>query len=339
MTANSIEISIKGKWFTVPALYVNEKAIITRGNHIKLAVIEAEEWLETELDDPESCIKILRDQRSDGLRADIFTFAQKLPHTVPRYKYPMEWDSVAATRINSYKAWWENLPQESRKNVRRAKKRGVEVRLMELNDQLIRGIVGVNNDSAMRQRVPYTHFGKSFDQVKKDQASFPDRSSYICAYYGDELIGFLKMIHRGDIASILQILPKISHADKRPSNAMIAKAVEVCEAKGFSYLTYGMFNYGNKKDSSLREFKSRNGFEEILVPRFYIPLTTKGTIAFKLGLHHGLRGLLPHSMITMINNLRAQVYAIKMCRCSSTIELPNRNRQMGSSIPPTGSNT
>ena len=40
--------------------------------------------------------------------------------------------------------------------------------------------------------------------------------------------------------------------------------VEVCEAKGISHLIYGMYNYGNKRNSSLLEFKIRNGFEEYL---------------------------------------------------------------------------
>ena len=62
--------------------------------------------------------------------------------------------------------------------------------------------------------------------------------------------------------------------DKRPANALIAKMVEVCEAKGISHLIYGLYNYGNKRNSSLLEFKIRNGFEEFLVPRYYIPLTT-----------------------------------------------------------------
>ena len=32
---------------------------------------------------------------------------------------------------------------------------------------------------------------------------------------------------------------------------LIAKMVEVCEAKGISHLIYGMYNYGNKRNSSL----------------------------------------------------------------------------------------
>ena len=47
----TIEISVKGgEWFGVPALYVDDKAIIVKGMWVKKAVVHAEEWLETELE-------------------------------------------------------------------------------------------------------------------------------------------------------------------------------------------------------------------------------------------------------------------------------------------------
>ena len=86
-----------------------------------MAVIHDEDFLETELQNPELCVKFLKEQRSRGFHADIFTFAQKIPSVTPRFSYPMELESVAAVRTTSFKAWWEKLPQESRKNVRRAR--------------------------------------------------------------------------------------------------------------------------------------------------------------------------------------------------------------------------
>jgi|SRR5271157_511513 len=307
-TTNSIEVSVKGRWIRVPALSVEGKNIIVRGKWIRKGIVEAEEWLETEVEDPELCVKKLKEQTSPALRADIFTFIQQLPATSPKYSYPMEWHSIAAVRINTFKEWWDELPQETRKNVRRSQKRGVVIAVKSLDDELIKGIVEVNNDSPVRQKIPFAHYGKTFEQVKKDQSSFLDRSDFICAYVGSELIGFLKIVYKGQVASILQILPRASHYDKRPANALLAKAVEVCEAKGISYLTYGMFNYGNKGDSPLREFKIRNGFEEVLVPRFYIPLTIWGSLCVKMKLHRGLLGILPHSVITAAVRARGICY-------------------------------
>src|SRR5208283_5155978 len=128
--------------------------------------------------------------------------------------------------------------------------------------------------------------------------------------------------------AILNLAVKASQNDKRPANALIAKAVELCEKRGVCSLTYGMFNYGNKQDSPLREFKSRNGFEEVLTPRYYVPLTGWGRLAMKLGLHRGLLGILPPSVIAWGLNARSRWYHFKnfLSRCSSMLERPNRIR-------------
>ena len=311
-------------------LEVDGRMVIVKGRWIKVAALEHEEWLEAELDDPERSIKILKENRSLKLRPDIFTFAQKLPGALPKYSYPIEWDSIATVRTTSHRKWWDDLPQETRKNVRRAQKRGVVVSVSELHDKLIQGLVELNNESPIRQGRRYTHYGKSAEQVKEDQSEFFDRSWFLCAYLGEELIGFMKVVYRGDVASILYCLSKPSHKDNRPANALIAKAVELCEAKGMSYLAFGKFNYGNKRSSPLREFKVRNGFEEILVPRFYVPLTAWGALCMRAKLHRGLIGILPHRVITFGVNARTKWYKLTqfLSRCSSTSEQPNRIRQM-----------
>lgn len=303
----SVEISIKGRWITVPALDVNGTTIIIKGTLVKLAIIEAEEWLEHELTEPDLCVNALKD-RSHGLRADVFTFAQRLPEALPQYQYHLEQDSVAAIHVTTFRDWWEMLPQETRKNVKRAQKRGVAMVVKELDDSLIKDLVELNNDSPVRQQRPYAHYGKTFEQVKKDQSTYLDRSDFICAYCERELVGFLKIVYKGDVASILQFVPKISQQDKRPANALIAKAVELCEARGISYLTYGLFNYGNKHDDTLLQFKRRNGFREILTPRYYVPLTAWGSMSIKLNLHRGVLGVLPHGVITLATRMRAGWY-------------------------------
>lgn len=311
MTRNSIEISVRGRWLRVPALAVKGNTIVITGRYLKVAAIHDEDWLEGELEDPETCIKRLKNENSQGSRADIFTFTQKVPATVPRYPYDVERESIAAIRLTTFKNWWEKLPQESRKNVRRSERRGVVVRIRYFDDELIQGILEVTNESPVRQGRRYPHYGKRFDEIRRDHSAFLDRSDFICAYSGNELIGFLKLVYRGNIGSILQLLSKASHYDKRPSNALLAKAVELCAAKRMQCLTYAKYHYGNKRGSSLTEFKSRNGFEEILMPRYYIPLTPLGTLAVKLKLYRGMLGILPGSVLSAGLGARAKWYDIK----------------------------
>ena len=96
------------------------------------------------------------------------------------------------------------------------------------------------------------------------------------------------MVYVDNNATLFHILATNKHYDKRPMNALVAKAVEVCDQKKLCYLIYGQFTYGNKDQSSLAEFKRRNGFEQINFPRYYVPLTLKGRCFLRLGFHKGI---------------------------------------------------
>jgi hypothetical protein len=315
-TAKYIEVSVRGEWVPVPVVEVPGATLVLHGRWLSIASVNDEEWLERQVESPESCITALATPRA-GLHPDIFTFAQKLPETSPKYPYPMEWDSIAAIRTDNSRQWWETLPQETRKNVRRSAKRGVTVDVASFGDELVRAIADVNDDSPTRQGGPNRHYGKSLQQVRRDHQSFVDRSDFICAFAGGQMIGFIKLVHMGSVAGILNIAVKPSEYDKRPANALIAKAVEICAAKGFSYLVYGKFSYGNKRHGSLLQFKVRNGFGEILVPRYYVPLTAKGRVGMRLGLHRGLIGMLPESLIRAGLGVRKSLYKLKGLRAES----------------------
>ena len=295
--SHSVKVRTKGRWITVPGIGINGDILITDGKHLKIAKIRGEEMRETEIEDPELYLSVLRNDHKI-LKADIFTFTQKLPSTQQKYGYPMEWESVAAIPLASFKQWWEALPQESRKNVRRAQKRGVVISIKDLNHDVIEGIRGVNDDSPMRQGSKNAYYGLSSEETRERYGEFDGRCNFICAYSGEEMIGFLHLVYRQNVAAILNLVVKPSELDKRPANALVSKAVEVCDKRGISHITYGLFNYGNKRESSLREFKIRNGFEEIMVPRYFVPLTLWGKICIKTKVHRGLIGNLPPWVIS-----------------------------------------
>jgi len=338
---SSVEIRVKGQWVTIPVFDVDDKKLIATGKWLRTARVRGEEMLEAELENPDVYIAALKGDAEETLNADIYTFTQKLPATHPKYSYPMEWESVAAIHLTCFKDWWDGLPQETRKNVRRSQKRGVTVTIKEFDDDLIQAIRQVNDESPLRQGARNAYYGRSQEETKKLYGEFVGRCDFICAYFGDELIGFLHLVHRGDVASILNLTTKPSHFDKRPANALIAKMIELCDAKDISYITYGLYNYGNKRDHPLRTFKIRNGFGEILVPRFLVPLNRWGWLCMKVKLHRGLIGILPHSVITLAAGARSLWYkpVAFMRRRSLTTEQSNSHRRMERSIPPAGSNT
>ena len=47
---------------------------------------------------------------------------------------------------------------------------------------------------------------------------------------------------------------------------------------------------------SLDKFKDNNGFVKFPMQRYYIPLTGKGRLAIRLGLHKELKDALPESL-------------------------------------------
>jgi len=306
---HSIEVSLKGKWVAVPAVTVDGNLLAITGKRIRIAAVKDEEWLETELVDPERCISELKQEGYPI--ADVFTFMQKPPVAHPKYRYPLERVSVAVAQFRDFKTWWGKLPQETRKNVRRAEKRDVIIQVTPFGEELIRGIAEVQNETPVRQGRRYPHYGKTLEEVRRDHYGFVDRSDFITAHWHNEFVGFLKLVYRGQLASVLQLNAKMSHYDKRPSNALLAKAVQLCDAKRISFLTYGKFNYGNKAGCSLTEFKTRNGFQEVLVPRYYVPLTGLGAFYTKLGLYRGLLGILPGRVITAGLKARSAWYSLK----------------------------
>lgn len=301
----TIDISVRGQWVRVPSIKFEEKTIVCRGQWLKLARVHDEAWLPSELEDGEGCLQQLQAAK---LGADIFTFAQMPPGRKPEYDFPVEFDSIAAIPLTDRKAWWEGLPQETRKNVRRSVKYGVRVEIRPFDDDLVKHLMELNNSQELRQGRRYTHFGKSLEQVKKDHMSFVDRSEFFCAFYEEELIGFIKLVYRGKIASILNVLTNDKHKERRAANALMTAVVERCFEKGLTHLTYGFFHHGNKRDETITVFKVRHGFGEILVPRYFVPLTLWGKISLKAGLHRGVIGVLPASFLAFAVELRARYY-------------------------------
>jgi hypothetical protein len=307
VTTERVEISVRGRQVAVPAVRVGERIIVVPPGPLRIAEIKDEAWLAGDVvADPEACMTALRRAQ---VQVDLFTFSQKPPDVTPRYPYHMEWNNLAVIPTSDFKEWWEHrVPQETRKNVRRAAKRGIVVRDVELNDELIRGIVDINNETPVKQGRRSWHYGKTATEVEREYATLVDQSAYLGAYHGTELAGIIKMVYMGEVAAVLQLLCKPSHYDKRPANALLARAVEMCHAKGLTHLIYGQYTYGNKTKSPLVEFKRRNGFEELRCPRYYVPLSLRGRTALALRLHHGWRALIPAQAIDAALRLRSAWY-------------------------------
>jgi hypothetical protein len=148
--------------------------------------------------------------------------------------------------------------------------------------------------------------------IRRYASTFPESSVFIGAIFDGRLIGFAKLTidDTGTQAGLMHILSLVEHRDKSPTNALVAQAVRSCAERKIPYLVYSSFSYGKKQSDSLSDFKERNGFRRFDIPRYYIPITSVGAIAFRLGLHHTrMVDYVPETIIAKLREYRSAWYA------------------------------
>jgi hypothetical protein len=285
---------------------VGGKEIRVSGRMVRMARLDGEKF--RFLEDPES---VLDGLRKSPARVDLFTFTQRLPNTKPLFPYPMEWDNFAAISISTFEEWWtKQLGFKARNKAKQAEKKGVVLREVPFSDELVRGISEIYNECPIRQGRRFPHFGKDIETIHREEATYLDSSIFIGAFLGDRLVGFIKILidETGTQAGLLNIVSLISERDKAPTNALVASAVKACAARGIAYLTYSNFSYGKKQSDSLSDFKERNAFQRIEIPRYYVPLTMLGQAALRLGLHHRLSERIPEPLAVRFREFRDAWY-------------------------------
>jgi hypothetical protein len=290
----------QGRAIPVPAMQIENKRLIIDGRFLTVARLK-DEWYD-ELEDPERVISSLK---KFGSVPDLFTFWQRLPDTVPIYSYYHEPEILSAIPLKDFTHWWEKqIGSDTRKKAKRPEKRGVEVRVVTLDDEFVRGVMGVFNETPVRRGKPFWHYGKDFETLKKGLARDLDRSRFIGAYDGGNLVGFVKLnFAPGRFANPGLIISKLEARKKYVNNALIAKSVELCCQDGLPYLTYTKWRRGTQA-----EFLIRHGFKRTSVPRYWIALTKKGKIALKLGLHRDIRTYIPDRLMGTLLSLKAAFY-------------------------------
>jgi hypothetical protein len=285
------------------------KDIMVQGRWLRIAHIDGDKY--NFPDDPEALIGALR---KCGTRIDLFTFLQKLPETKPRYAYPMEWDNLAVLPVSTFDHWWnQQIRSFPRNRARQAAKRGVVLREVPCDEALAQGIYEIYNETPIRQGKRFPHYGMTLERVREYARTYPERSIYVGAFVGETMIGFIKLVmdETRNHACMVHVLSMVQHRDKAPTNALLAEAVKTCAAHGINYLVYENFSYGKKQGDSLSHFKEVNGFQRMDLPRYYIPLTPLGKMAFRLGLHHRLTDHLPESLVAKLRDLRTAWYERK----------------------------
>jgi hypothetical protein len=282
------------------------KEMQVRGRLIRIARLAAEKY--DFLDDPEAALQALR---RSGRRVDLLTFTQQLPDVTPRFDYPLEWDNLAALPVSTFDHWWtRQINGKTRNMVRRAEK-ALTVREVPFDDELVRGIHAIYNETPIRQGRPFWHYGKDLEIVRRENGTFLQRSVFIGVFLDSTLVGFAKLVSDGEgrQAALMQILSMIRHRDKAPTNALIAQAVRSCAQREIKFLVYSQFAYGRKERDGLSDFKEHNGFLRMDLPRYYVPLTALGRLALRLRLHRDVVDHVPEPVLAQFRKVRSRWHA------------------------------
>lgn len=290
-----------GPWVLVQATRPTaEHALDTRFLNLEIKkkgflkiVRDSREYLE----DVAPSQSFLSDLKMKGV--DVFTFIERswcmdYFEDFP-FAYVKSIDNVAILGIESYEKWWKNVKSETRTRLRKALKNGVTAREIGSCERLMEGIWKIYNETPIRQGRKFPHYGETIDAVRGTYGNKPN-SAYVVAELQGEIIGFAEIDWGDNVGVLSQLLSLTKHSDKGVNNSLIAKAIEVCSNNHAEWLIYARM--GNHP--SLDLFKRNNGFYKCLIKRYYIPLTKKGKVAVRLGLHREIRDALPESIKPLV---------------------------------------
>jgi hypothetical protein len=286
------------------------KDILVGGRLVRIARLDGEKYVF-----PDNLDALLASLRNCGTRIDLFTFVQRPPDTSPKYPYAMERDNLAVLPISTFEHWWsKQIRSVPRNRARQAEKKGVVIREVPFGPVLLQGICEIHNESPVRQGRRFPHYGMDLEGARRYAGTFLDRSTFIGAFLGDSMIGFIKLVEDDSktYACSVNILSKLEQRDKAPTNALLAHAVKLCAERHYKYLVYEHFAYGKKPADSLSKFKEINGFQRMDLPRYYIPLTATGKLALRLGLHRRVVDYCPEALMAKLRDLRTAWYTGKL---------------------------
>jgi hypothetical protein len=294
----------RGVTTTVDTVTVANRVFVVTGRLLRTA--EPKRYYEEDLHDPAEAIGGLKEA---PLRIDVLKFRQRVPDTTVRYGYFHELREAAVIPISTQQHWFEKqIGPSTRKHIRRAERAGVCFREQSLSEQLIRDIMTIYNDSPVRRGKRFWHYGKDFDTVSRELSDDREKSVFLTAYYGNELVGFIKLLLDDRFARTTLLMDKLSRRVELPSPmyGLFSKAVEICAERHIPHIVYSVWRRGEHGS-----FQQRNGFVKMPVPEYFVPLTLRGRLALLLGLHNGIKARIPERMMINLLNLRARWYTLR----------------------------
>jgi hypothetical protein len=234
----------------------------------------------------------LRSLSTKGI--DLFSFIQRtfLGDKLRKYLFYSNFEPIGLLRLSSFDEWLKLTKYNARRYIRKGAKLGVTAELANIDERFIRSALRIYNETPIRQGRKYSGYGLTIGDLKNKFVNM-ENSEVLGAYFKNELIGLLWISYGHKVAAFRSFLSLIKYRDKYPNNVLLAESVKRCCEKGFQFLTYGNMGYLPNLDF----FKSSHGFRIFLVPRYYVPLSTKGQLAIRLKVCRPLEHSFPRKLI------------------------------------------
>ncbi len=245
--------------------------------------------------DTEPTPELLTDLEKKGV--DLFVFAQRgFLRSERSYPFHRENEVIALLKIDTYDDWWKSkIDKKVRERIRGAERKGVDLRLVMADETFFESARNIYNETPIRQGLRYSGYGISLTAVKKKFENL-ERSEILGAYFEGKLIGFIWVVYGDRVASIESFVSLIEHRNKAPNNLLMAETIRKCSEKDYHFLWYAHMGYLEGLDS----FRKHHGFVGSSNPKYFVPLSTKGMLAIKLGVHKGLEYALSPRMVKTV---------------------------------------
>ena len=154
--------------------------------------------------------------------------------------------------------------------------------------------------SSIRQGRHFWHYGKDAATIERQFSRYLYREKIFGALCKNELIGFIFVGLSEEFANLGQIISMVRHRDKSPNNALSQRRSNTA-LTGIPYLTYANW----PPSGGLANFKRVNGFQRMEVPRYYVPVSWKGRLALRHGLHRDWKEALPAPLRARLKRMKA----------------------------------
>lgn len=220
-----------------------------------------------------------------SLGADILVFPDR-PWMGETVQLPLHDKlNIALLSFKNHDDWFSNLPRSRRKQIRRSREEGIEVRTVnELSGSEAQEVLDLFRESPFREGRYFTGFHSWNLQLVKQEFKTSDNSISSVATYDRRIVAVSRYRFKGEVAVSANQLSSLAIRRRvhGVANLLLAHQIKEMADNGVSHVKYGKMSVGL---DSLDEFKRSNGFRPVTVNYNYVLLSPRARFLAKFGLY------------------------------------------------------